>query len=57
MPLRERSQTVGVIGGSAGGRFPAAFLAVLGALANFVGGAVVYTREAGKALLELAAPP
>lgn len=53
--LRERGQTVGVIEGSAGGLVSAALLAIPGASAYFVGGAVVYTRKAGKALLGLTA--
>ena len=51
--LRERGQTVGVIEGSAGGLVSAALLAIPGASAYFVGGAVVYTRKAGKELLGL----
>lgn len=51
--LRERGQTVGVIEGSAGGLVSAALLAIPGASAYFVGGAVIYTRQAGKTLLGL----
>ena len=53
--LRERGQTVGVIEGSAGGLVSAGLLAIPGASAYFVGGAVVYTRTAAKALLGLTA--
>ena len=53
--LRERGETVGVIEGSAGGLVSAALLSIPGASAYFVGGAVVYTRKAGKALLGLTA--
>ena len=53
--LRERGQTVGVIEGSAGGLVSAALLAIPGASAYFVGGAVIYTRQAGKALIGLTA--
>ena len=53
--LRERGQTVGVIEGSAGGLVSAALLAISGASAYFVGGAVIYTRQAGKTLLGLTA--
>ena len=53
--LRERGQTVGVIEGSAGGLVSAALLAIPGASAYFVGGAVIYTRQAGKALLGVTA--
>lgn len=53
--LRERSQTVAVVESSAGGLVSAALLAVPGASAYFVGGAVIYTRKAGKGLLGLTA--
>lgn len=51
--LRERGQTVAVTESSAGGLVSAALLAIPGASAFFVGGAVVYTRRAGRALLGL----
>lgn len=51
--LRERGQTVAVTESSAGGLVSAALLAIPGASAFFLGGAVVYTRRAGKALLGL----
>jgi PncC family amidohydrolase len=44
--LIERKETVGVAEGSAGGLISAALLAVPGASAYFVGGAVVYTGQA-----------
>lgn len=53
--LRERGQTVAVVESSAGGLVSAALLAIPGASAYFVGGAVVYTRKAGKGLLGLTA--
>ena len=53
--LRARNQTVGVVEGSAGGLVSAALLSIPGASAYFVGGAVVYTRKAGKELLGLTA--
>ena len=53
--LRERGQTVAVAESSAGGLVSAALLAVPGASAFFLGGAVVYSRRAGKALLGLTA--
>ena len=53
--LRERKQTVAVAESSAGGLVSAALLAVPGASAFFLGGAVVYSRRAGKALLGLTA--
>lgn len=51
--LRERRQTVAVAESSAGGLVSAALLAIPGASAYFLGGAVVYSRRAGKALLGL----
>ena len=51
--LRERRQTVAVAESSAGGVVSAALLAIPGASAFFLGGAVVYSRRAGKALLGL----
>ena len=53
--LRERGQTVGVIEDSAGGLVSAALLAIPGVSAYFIGGAVIYTRQASKALLGLTA--
>lgn len=47
--LRERGDTVAVAEGSAGGLISAALLSVPGASAYFLGGAVVYTRQASKA--------
>ena len=44
--LRERGQTVGVIEDSAGGLVSAALLAIPGVSAYFIGGAVIYTRQA-----------
>lgn len=51
--LKERGETVAVTESSAGGLVSAALLAIPGASAFFLGGAVVYTRRAGKALLGL----
>ncbi|WP_198087870.1 CinA family protein [Variovorax sp. E3] len=53
--LRARGQTVSVVESSAGGLVSAALLAVPGASAYFRGGAVVYSRRAGRALLGLTA--
>ncbi|RZL95517.1 MAG: CinA family protein [Variovorax sp.] len=53
--LRARGETVAVAESSAGGLVSAALLAVPGASAYFRGGAVVYSRHAGKALLGLTA--
>jgi PncC family amidohydrolase len=49
--LAERKDTVGVAEGSAGGLIAAALLAVPGASAYFVGGAVVYTAAAREAFV------
>ena len=53
--LRERGQSVAVAESAAGGLVSAALLAIPGASAFFLGGAVVYSRRAGKALLGLTA--
>src|SRR5207248_10595909 len=49
--LIERRQTIAVAESSTGGLISAALLAVPGASAYFLGGAVVYTREARRGLL------
>jgi nicotinamide-nucleotide amidase len=49
--LRSRGETVAVAESSAGGLIAAALLAQPGASAFFLGGAVVYTRQARSALL------
>jgi nicotinamide-nucleotide amidase len=49
--LKERRETVAIAESSTGGLISAALLAVPGASAYFVGGAVVYTRSARAALL------
>lgn len=49
--LKERRETIAVSESSAGGLISAALLAVPGASAYFLGGAVVYTRQARAALL------
>jgi len=49
--LRERGETVAVAESSAGGLITAALLAVPGASAFFLGGAVIYTKAARRALL------
>jgi nicotinamide-nucleotide amidase len=51
--LKERAATVAVAESSAGGLIAAALLAVPGASAYFLGGAVVYTRLARRVLLEI----
>lgn len=51
--LRARGETVGVAESSAGGLIAAALLTVGGASAYFLGGAVVYTRPAKVAFLNL----
>ena len=51
--LKERGETLSIAEGSAGGLMSAAMLAVPGASAYFMGGAVVYTRVARRVLLGL----
>lgn len=51
--LKERGETVAVAESSAGGLVSAALLAVPGASAYFLGGGVIYTREARRVLLGL----
>ncbi len=51
--LKERGETIAVADGSAGGLISAALLAVPGASAYFVGGAVLYTTASKEILLGL----
>lgn len=51
--LKARGETIAVAESSSGGLLSAALLAVPGASAYFLGGAVVYTRGARSALLDL----
>jgi nicotinamide-nucleotide amidase len=51
--LKDRGETIVVAESSTGGLVSAALLAVPGASAYFLGGAVVYTQVARRALLEL----
>ena len=53
--LRSRHETVAVAESSAGGLIAAALLAQAGASEFFLGGAVVYTRQAREALLGITA--
>ena len=53
--LKERGDTVAVSESAAGGLISAVLLAVPGASAYFVGGAVVYTRDARQGLLRFSA--
>jgi nicotinamide-nucleotide amidase len=55
--LRERGETVAVAEGSAGGLISAALLALPGASAYFLGGAVVYTARANRAWMAGAVEP
>ena len=51
--LKERKETVGVSESSAGGLISAALLAVPGASAYFLGGGIIYTQAARRALLRV----
>ncbi|MBO4226006.1 CinA family protein [Bradyrhizobium neotropicale] len=51
--LIERKQTIAVAESSTGGLISAALLAVPGASAYFIGGAVIYTRDARRALMDI----
>src|SRR6202522_2114030 len=51
--LKERRETIAVAESSTGGLVSAALLAVPGASAYFIGGAVVYTQAARRALLDI----
>ena len=55
--LKAHNQTIVVVESSAGGLISAALLAVPGASAYFLGGAVVYTGKAREALLGITALP
>ena len=54
--LKQRGETIAVTESSAGGLICAALLAVPGASAYFLGGGVLYTRQAMQVLLDLGAP-
>ena len=51
--LIERKQTIAVAESSTGGLIAASLLAVPGASAYFLGGAVVYTRDARRILMDI----
>ncbi len=51
--LKDRKDTIAIAESSAGGLVSAALLAVPGASAYYVGGGVIYTREARRGLLDL----
>ena len=51
--LRQRKETIAVAESSAGGLISAALLAVPGASAYFLGGGVIYTQAARRALLRV----
>lgn len=55
--LKERNETITIAESSTGGLISAALLALPGASAYFLGGAVVYTQVARKALLDVAELP
>src|SRR5215813_12990244 len=52
--LKERRETIAIAESSAGGLISAALLAVPGASAYFLGGGVIYTQAARRALLRVA---
>jgi PncC family amidohydrolase len=54
--LKERRETVAVAESSTGGLLSASLLGVAGASAYFLGGAVVYTQTARRALLDIQDP-
>lgn len=51
--LRKRKETIAIAESSTGGLIAAALLAVPGASDYFIGGAVVYTRQARKTLMDI----
>ena len=51
--LRKRKETIAVAESSTGGLIAASLLSLPGASAYFIGGAVVYTRQARKALMDI----
>src|SRR6202030_3131165 len=51
--LKSRGETISIAESSPAGRLSAALLAIAGASAYFMGGAVVYTRQSRTALLEV----
>ena len=51
--LKARKETIGVAESSTAGMVSAALLAVPGASAYFLGGAIVYTRESRRTLLDI----
>src|SRR6476469_5273344 len=51
--LKARNQTIAVAESSTGGLIAASLLAVPGASAYFLGGAVVYTRDARRVLMDI----
>ena len=54
--LKKRKETLAIAESSTGGLICAALLAVPGASAYFLGGAVVYTRQARRVLMDLPDP-
>lgn len=54
--LIERKQTIAVAESSTGGLISAALLAVPGASAYFLGGGVIYTRDARRVLMDIRDP-
>ncbi|HJS87184.1 MAG TPA: CinA family protein, partial [Acetobacteraceae bacterium] len=54
--LKARGETIAIAESSTGGLISAALLAVPGASAYFLGGGVIYTRQARHGLLGIAEP-
>ncbi|MDB5409158.1 MAG: damage-inducible protein [Rhodospirillales bacterium] len=51
--LKQRGETIAIAESSTGGLISAALLAVPGASAYFIGGGVIYTQQARRALLDI----
>lgn len=54
--LKERQQTIAIAESSAGGLINAALVAVPGASAFYLGGAIIYTKAGRSALMSIGAP-
>ncbi len=54
--LKSRKETIAIAESSSGGLISAALLSIPGASSYYLGGGVIYTREARRALLDLTEP-